>query len=78
MGQRRVLVIGTQCDKQGKLDCLPGHAEALYEALIDPETGGCVSALKNEKGLLLGACPRISPGFPLDSLGPAICYNSCL
>lgn len=51
---RRGLVIGTQCDNQLPLACLPGHAEALYAALIDPVTGGCVSALgEGMSGLLL-------------------------
>jgi hypothetical protein len=62
MGQRRVLVIGTQCNyrdsgmplpKLGKLSFLPGTARDLYEVMTDSRIGGCVSALGDQKGLLI-------------------------
>jgi len=45
MGQRRVLVIGSQCEALGRLDFLPKAAQELYRVMTDPERGACVSAL---------------------------------
>ncbi|MFM0003925.1 caspase family protein [Paraburkholderia dipogonis] len=62
MGQRRVLVIGTQCDYQdsgaplpklGKLSFLPATARDLYKVMTDHRIGGCVSALGLKTGLLI-------------------------
>jgi NACHT domain len=52
MGQRRVLVIGSQCKALGGLDFLPKAAQELYRVMTDPERGACVSALEGE-GLLI-------------------------
>ena len=56
MPQRRLLVIGSQCDILNKLKFLPEVAERLHALLIDPGPGGC------EGGPLEG-CP---PGLLLD------------
>ena len=53
MGERRVLVIGSQCDQLSKLSFLPGLAKDLYSVMTDPEIGDCSSALKSKSGLLL-------------------------
>jgi NACHT domain/Tetratricopeptide repeat len=54
MGERRVLVIGSQCAglAYGHLSFLPRRAEELYEVLTDPRIGACKPALP-ESGLLL-------------------------
>ena len=48
MGERRVLVIGSQCKALNRLSFLPKAAEDLYRVMIDPELGGCVSALEGD------------------------------
>lgn len=56
MGERRVLVIGSQCDIYSeKLSFLPSLAEELYQVMTDEAHGGCVSALPGS-GLLMNAC----------------------
>jgi hypothetical protein len=52
MGQRRILVIGSQCKAMPTLSFLPKAAEDLYEVMTDPTLGGCVPAMKG-KGLVL-------------------------
>jgi tetratricopeptide (TPR) repeat protein len=52
MGQRRILVIGSQCRAEQQLSFLPDFAERFYNAMIDDEQGQCVPALP-EGGLLL-------------------------
>jgi hypothetical protein len=52
MGQRRVLVIGSQCEALGRLDFLPKAAHELYRVMTDPERGACVSALEGEALLI--------------------------
>lgn len=52
MSERRILVIGSQCAALGQLDFLPQAARELYQVMIDPERGACVSALE-EAGLLI-------------------------
>jgi Tetratricopeptide repeat/NACHT domain len=52
MGERRILLIGSQCDALNSLSFLPTVAEDLYEVMIDPRLGGCVPALESN-GLLL-------------------------
>jgi hypothetical protein len=37
MGERRVLVIGSQCEALHCLPFLPKAAEELYSAMTDPE-----------------------------------------
>lgn len=46
MGERRILVIGSQCDRFGPLSFLPEVAQDLYAVMTDPQLGGCVSALE--------------------------------
>jgi hypothetical protein len=53
MGQRRALVVGSQCDALSNLDFLPDYAESLYAVLTDPNLGGCQSALPGRSGLVL-------------------------
>jgi hypothetical protein len=55
MSQRRILVIGSQCEALGELKrlaCLPQAAQDLYAVMVDPERGACVSAIDGS-GLLL-------------------------
>ncbi len=52
MGQRRILVIGSQCELMPRLLFLPKVAEDLYLVMTDTSRGGCVPAL-TEKGLLI-------------------------
>ena len=51
MGDRRALVIGSQCKQLGTLSFLPKVAEELYDVLTDPAKGGCTAATPH--GLLL-------------------------
>jgi hypothetical protein len=53
MGQRRILVIGSQCDALGPLNFLPELAKQLYDVFTNPNIGMCVSALEGQKGLLI-------------------------
>src|SRR5512133_1237399 len=57
MGERRILVIGSQCESLGRLSFLPKAAEDLYAVMTDPELGGCVPALSTG-GLVLN--PSVS------------------
>lgn len=52
-GERRVLVIGSQCRELNPLSFLPAAAEDLYQVLTTPELGSCVPALPDGVGLLL-------------------------
>jgi hypothetical protein len=52
MGQRRILVIGSQCKALQRLDFLPQAAQDLYAVMVDPARGACVSAIGGE-GLLI-------------------------
>lgn len=52
MGQRRILVIGSQCQAEQELPFLPELAKQFYAAMIDEERGQCAPALP-ESGLLL-------------------------
>ena len=56
MPQRRLLVIGSQCDILNRLDFLPEVAERLHALLRHPGPGGC-------EGVPLEGCP---PGLLLD------------
>jgi hypothetical protein len=54
-GNRRILVIGSQCDALGdscRLSFLPQAAEELYRMMIDPERGQCLPA-RAERSLLI-------------------------
>jgi cytochrome c-type biogenesis protein CcmH/NrfG len=53
MGQRRALVIGSQCDVLPKLAFLPARAQDLYAVLTDPGIGQCLSALGDQSGLMI-------------------------
>ena len=52
-GERRALVIGSQCRELNSLSFLPAVAEDLYQVLTTPDLGGCVPALSDGVGLLL-------------------------
>jgi hypothetical protein len=52
MSERRILVIGSQCQALPQLPFLPRVAQELYAVMTDPERGACVSAVTDE-GLLL-------------------------
>jgi hypothetical protein len=59
MGERRLLLIGSQCDAiLPPLPFLPAAAQELYEVLTDPELGGCV--------------PATEPGVPAQLLDPSV------
>lgn len=53
MGERRVLVIGSQCGAYGHLKFLPQAAQDLYAVMTDRERGSCKPALEGEEGLLI-------------------------
>jgi hypothetical protein len=54
MGERRLLVIESQCDQlKPELSFLPYEARQLYEIMIDPTLGQCVPALPDGRGLLI-------------------------
>ena len=55
MAQRRLLVIGSQCDRLNRLDFLPEVAERLHALLIHPGPGECVGVPLDGRtpGLLL-------------------------
>lgn len=57
MSERRILVIGSQCQALSQLGFLPQAAQELYRVMIDPERGACVSALEGE-GLLIDPTVR--------------------
>jgi hypothetical protein len=57
MSQRRILVIGSQCEALQPLKFLPQAAQDLYAVMTDPERGACVSALEGE-GLLIDPAVR--------------------
>jgi tetratricopeptide (TPR) repeat protein len=52
MGERRILVIGSQCDTQQRLPFLPELADQFYRAMLNESQGQCVPALP-EGGLLI-------------------------
>jgi hypothetical protein len=52
MGQRRILVIGSQCEALQPLAFLPSAAQNLYAVMVDPARGACVAAIDGE-GLLI-------------------------
>ncbi len=52
MGERRILVIGSQCEALGRLPFLPQAAQDLYAVMTDPERGACVSALAGNSLLI--------------------------
>jgi hypothetical protein len=54
MSERRVLVIGSQCQglPNSPLPFLPAYAEQLYETMLDPQLGACGPALP-EGGLII-------------------------
>jgi hypothetical protein len=50
MGQRRILVIGSQCQQLGRLAFVPESAQRLFEVMTHPDLGGCVQALLDGQG----------------------------
>ncbi|WP_233621457.1 FHA domain-containing protein [Amycolatopsis sp. WAC 04182] len=53
MGERRSLVVASQCDSLNLLSFLPDAGHQVSTALLDPEIGGCVPALEDGRGLLV-------------------------
>jgi hypothetical protein len=53
MSERRLLIIGSQCQQFPPLSFLPGVAHDLYAVLTTSDLGGCVSALPGQDGLLI-------------------------
>src|ERR1035437_1030485 len=54
MGQRHILVIGSQCPKLGKLSFLPDVAVRFHAVMTNPGPGECVgAAVGDPPGLLL-------------------------
>src|SRR5271165_957221 len=52
MGERRILVIGSQCQALGDLPFLPKAAEVLYAVMTNPDRGACMPAIDGN-GLLI-------------------------
>ena len=48
MSERRILVIGSQCEAPQHLNFLPHAAQDLYAVMTDRERGACVSAIDGE------------------------------
>ncbi|UUV33429.1 FHA domain-containing protein [Amycolatopsis roodepoortensis] len=53
VGERRSLVVASQCDSLNLLSFLPDAGHQVSTALLDPEIGGCVPALGDGRGLLV-------------------------
>ncbi|WP_236725368.1 FHA domain-containing protein [Amycolatopsis orientalis] len=53
MGERRSLVVASQCEALNLLSFLPDAGKQLSSALLDPGIGGCVPALADGRGLLV-------------------------
>jgi hypothetical protein len=53
VGERRALVITSQCEGLNLLSFLPDAARDVANALLEPELGGCVPALADGKALLV-------------------------
>ncbi|MFC3449136.1 FHA domain-containing protein [Amycolatopsis speibonae] len=53
MGERRSLVVASQCDSLNLLSFLPDVGHEVSTALLDPGIGGCVPALADGRGLLV-------------------------
>ncbi|WP_233224111.1 FHA domain-containing protein [Amycolatopsis sp. BJA-103] len=53
MGERRSLVVASQCDSLNLLSFLPDVGREVSAALRDPGIGGCVPALADGRGLLV-------------------------
>jgi Tetratricopeptide repeat/NACHT domain len=52
MTERRILVIGSQCEALRDLEFLPQAAQDLHAVMTHPERGACVSAIESD-GLLI-------------------------
>ena len=52
MSDRRILVIGSQCEALGRLDFLPQTAQDFYSVMTDANHGACVSALDGDSLLI--------------------------
>lgn len=53
VGERRSLVVASQCEALNRLSFLPDAGLEVSGALLDPEIGGCVPALADGRGLLV-------------------------
>jgi hypothetical protein len=52
MSERRILVIGSQCEAYPALLFLPQLAKELYAVMTDPARGECVSAFEGDARLI--------------------------
>ncbi len=53
VGERRSLVVASQCDSLNLLSFLPDVGHDVSKALLDPGIGGCVPALADGRGVLV-------------------------
>jgi hypothetical protein len=53
MGERRALVIASQCESLNLLSFLPEAAKEVADALLDEQVGGCVPALADGRRMLV-------------------------
>ncbi len=53
VGERRSLVVASQCEALNRLSFLPDAGQEVSGTLLDPEIGGCVPALADGRGLLV-------------------------
>jgi hypothetical protein len=53
VGERRALVIASQCASLNLLSFLPDAARDVADALLDPDLGGCVPALADGRSMLV-------------------------
>ena len=53
VGERRALVIASQCESLNLLSFLPEAARDVADALLDPDVGGCVPALEDGRRMLV-------------------------
>jgi hypothetical protein len=47
MSQRHLQLIGSQCERLGRLSFLPEAALDLSNVMADPDLGGCVSVVSD-------------------------------
>ncbi len=67
MSERRILVIGSQCEALQHLGFLPNAAQDLYAVMTDPERGACVTVVGNIHSTIIlgldeGGIRQLVPG----------------
>ena len=70
MGERRVLLIGAQNDRFGRLDFVPRVIQDLHAVVLDPRYGACRPALPGGRELLTG--PAATRAAMVTALGDAV------